>query len=110
MSGCSLQGRKDWKESLFEIVVVRSWWVFFFLLLFYLGFDQALKKKNQNIAQLHQRVYNLHQEKLLATEEQDDLLLRINSQNDSDWVAMVLMRELGLVPEGKVKVHFAKDS
>ena len=101
---------KGLKEPLIEILVIRSWWVFLFLLLFYLGFDQALKKKNQDIARLHERILNLQQERFIAIDEQEDLQLRLQSQNDSDWVAMVLIRELGLVPKGKVKVHFAKDS
>lgn len=39
--------------------------------------------------------------------EMEDLALQIRSQQDPAWVEMVLLRELGVVPEGWLKVHFA---
>ena len=37
-----------------------------------------------------------------------NLELQIASQNDPAWIEMVLIRELGVVPEGFLKVHFKK--
>lgn len=42
--------------------------------------------------------------------EQQELILQIESQTDPAWVEMVLKRNLGLVPEGQVKVYFKKGS
>jgi hypothetical protein len=39
-------------------------------------------------------------------ERHKDLEDRIASQNDPGWIEMVLIRELGVVPEGFLKVHF----
>jgi len=48
----------------------------------------------------------LEEEKIRAIEEHKDLLLQVSSQQDPAWIEMVLMRELGLVPEGQKKIHF----
>lgn len=33
-------------------------------------------------------------------------MLEINSQSDPAWVELMLMKNLGLVPEGQIKVFF----
>jgi hypothetical protein len=38
--------------------------------------------------------------------QREELLLNIQSQSDSTWVELILMKRLGLVPEGKTKVYF----
>lgn len=38
---------------------------------------------------------------------QENLKRQINSQSDPAWVEMVLKKELGLVPEGQIKVYFS---
>jgi hypothetical protein len=35
-------------------------------------------------------------------------MLAIASQNDPAWIEMVLLREIGVVPAGFLKVHFKK--
>ena len=42
-------------------------------------------------------------------EEKEDLKLQINSQKDPAWIELTLMKGLGLVPEGQLKVYFTKD-
>ncbi len=55
------------------------------------------------------KLSQLETEKTAALEEHGDLLLQVNSQNDPAWIEMVLMKELGLVPEGHVKVYFERE-
>jgi len=38
----------------------------------------------------------------------DDLTCRIASQDDPEWIELVLKEKLGLVPEGETKVIFLK--
>ena len=38
--------------------------------------------------------------------EHEDLLLDISSHNDPAWIELILIRELGLIPEGTKKVVF----
>ena len=100
---------KTWKERAKETFIRRSWWMFLFLALCYLMYSHGMHKKKQSLAALKQRLTELEIEKCLALEEQEDLLLQIKSQSDPAWIQMILMKGLGVVPEGQIKVHFKKD-
>jgi hypothetical protein len=93
--------------SLSGNLVSRSWWVLLFLLLGSIGYNQAIKKKKQEIASLEYRIHEVEKARDLAIAQKEDLLLKIRSEADPDWIELVLMRELGVVPEGSLKVHFA---
>lgn len=41
------------------------------------------------------------------TENNARLTQEIDSLNDPKWVEMILMKELGVVPEGQIKVYFS---
>jgi hypothetical protein len=43
-----------------------------------------------------------------ALAERDELISRLQSQDDPAWIEIVLMRDLGVVPDGWIKVHFTK--
>lgn len=84
------------------------WWVLAictFAACFYL---HAIKEKLSSIERMTFRYHSLEKEKIAALHEQEDLKLQIASQNDPAWIEMVLMRDLGLVPDGWLKVHFTK--
>jgi hypothetical protein len=66
------------------------------------------KSKKQTLRSLTERLSAMTAEKELALLQRDDLALRIASQNDPAWIEMILMRDLGVVPEGFLKVHFKK--
>lgn len=87
----------------------RSWWVLLFLVTCYIAYDQAVKRKNQEVFQLQSRLNELIKLKATALSEKEDLLLRIYSQSDPEWIELILMKELGVVPSGFLKVHFQKD-
>ena len=67
--------------------IQKSWWVILFCAAVGLVHLHALKNRN-------------------AALREEDLQMRIASQNDPAWIEMVLMREIGVVPEGWIKVHF----
>jgi len=71
----------------------------------YLHFTQT--KKSQ-IEELSSRFAEMKKEKLVALQERESLRLQIESQSDPSWIEMILMRDLGVVPEGWLKVHFTK--
>jgi hypothetical protein len=93
--------------SFWEKMVSRSWWVILFLLLGVIGYNQAIKKKKHEIASLEYRIHEVEKAKKNALAQKEDLLLKLHSENDPDWMELVLMRELGVVPEGFLKVHFS---
>lgn len=85
---------------------MRSWWVIFFILICYFCYEQGLAGRNKEFAKLDHQYLNLLNEKEKALALQENLRLQINSQSDPEWVELVLMKGLGLVPEGQIKVLF----
>ncbi len=85
-----------------------SWWVVAFCSISCFVYFQSLKEKNAAVRELAFRLQEMEKEKILAFQEKEELHLRIASQNDSGWIETILMRDLGVVPEGYLKVHFRK--
>ena len=98
------------KRSSLVSFVKGWWWVFAVVIFSYLFYIPLVHNKNLARIDLESRVASLEEEKALAMNEQELLLLRIASQSDPCWVEMMLMRALGVVPEGQVKVHFQSNS
>lgn len=69
----------------------------------------AMNKKKQVVEGLEMQLYALQSEKQRLLEEKEDLKLQISSQKDPEWIELTLMKGLGLVPEGQLKVYFTKD-
>lgn len=67
-----------------------------------------LQKKKDEVRMLEGRLMEMEGEIASLEERQSDLLLALQSQADPAWVELVLMRELGVVPENWLKVHFQK--
>ena len=84
----------------------RSWWVILFVVLSSVIYLSAMRQKEHAYKEMAARLHSLENEKALVLAERQDLLLQIKSQTDPAWVEMVLKRNLGLVPEGQVKVYF----
>jgi hypothetical protein len=91
-----------------EELIARSWWVVLFILGCYFCYEQGLKKRDQDFAKLHQQHLDLLKEKKIAAIRQEQLALQLSSQNDPEWVELMLMKGLGLVPEGQIKVLFTE--
>jgi hypothetical protein len=88
-------------------MIIKFWWVIFFVLLCYMFYEQQLRKRNDQFTLLKKNLAELQKQKLEMLDLQEDLLLQINSQSDPDWVELTLMRGLGLVPEGYTKAYFS---
>ena len=89
---------KNWQSLatiLFCIGCISSYWV-------------ASRNRQVVLSELSFRVQELKKEHLLALNERDDLMLRLQSESDPAWIEMMLMKELGVVPEGWVKIRFTK--
>lgn len=83
-------------------------WVLLCMLCCCFMYLHAIKKK-QVLEVLKSQLYALQSEKQFLLEEKEDLKLQINSQKDPAWIELTLMKGLGLVPEGQLKVYFTKD-
>jgi hypothetical protein len=94
--------------KLFDMLVIRSWWVILFTLLCFMLFEQAVKKRDREYHKLLTHLTELQIEKENAHKRHEALILQINSESDPAWIELVLMRELGMVPEGYIKGFFEK--
>ncbi len=90
----------------FYEVFLRSWWVIFFAIISYMLYEQSMKIRNIEYAKLQEHFMDLERQKKAALALQEKLLLEINSQSDPAWVELALMKGLGLVPDGQIKVFF----
>lgn len=84
----------------------RWYWVLIFCLVTGLFYSQSMRKKKQAFEGYCFRLQEMEKEKCLAVLEKEYLQLKIASQDDPAWIEMILMRDLGVVPEGYLKVHF----
>ena len=89
--------------------IAQNFWVIIFISLCGIVYFNSVSKKNEILSTLDQRFEALHDEKALLLEEKEDLLLQINSQSDPAWIQLTLMKGLGLVPEGQLKVYFCNE-
>jgi hypothetical protein len=84
----------------------KSWWVLIFCLLSGVCYLQASSNKKALIYDLQTKALQLQTEKDQALKMREDLELKIASNADPAWIELVLLREVGVVPEGYLKVHF----
>jgi short subunit fatty acids transporter len=86
--------------------IFRSWWVIAIILVSSVIYYQGVKNKRDEIKQLQYRICELAKQNQITQEQKENLLERLNAQNDPEWLEQVLIEEMGLVPEGQTKVHF----
>ena len=90
-----------------EKFVFSFWWVILFILLCFVLYEQGIKERDREFLKLSEHLKSLQQEREVAMTLKEDLLLQINSQSDPAWVELLLMKGLGVVPEGQTKVFFS---
>jgi len=81
-------------------------WVVFFIVACSVVYCRAVGKKQETLSSLDHSLETLSKKKVALLEKQEDLTLQINSQSDPAWIQLTLMKVLGLVPEGQLKVYF----
>lgn len=86
----------------------KSGWFFLGLGLLSVFHFHFVKAKEKELFEFRSKVKAMEGKMRFAMEAQEELNLRIASQNDPGWIEQVLMRDLGVVPEGYIKVHFKK--
>lgn len=92
------------KSAVVEVV-----WFLCFLLICFSCYFYSIYKKSIIKKDLLERIAILDLEKREFLEKKEKLLLEIASQNDPEWIKLLFKRELGLVPEGQIKVYLADD-
>lgn len=93
-------------QTRFRGQLVQSSWTILFIALSSAVYFQKSGKRDAAISELTCRLQEMEKRKALVCQERDELQLRLQSQSDPAWIEMVLMRDLGVVPEGWIKVRF----
>ncbi|MCH9613488.1 MAG: hypothetical protein SP1CHLAM54_04910 [Chlamydiia bacterium] len=83
-----------------------SWWVALFIFASCGFFSLASHKRQTALCALKSQVKMLETEKQLALKCQERLKHQAASQDDPEWIQMLLMKMLGMVPEGQIKIVF----
>lgn len=86
--------------------LLTNWWVIAFILMAWAFYLQAMHKKNCLVRNLEEKVTELQIARAQSLEEKEEKLFRVQSQDNSEWMELVLKERLGVVPEGQVKVVF----
>jgi len=86
--------------------VLESWWVWTFAIVCFGLYEQGAMKLEREIALLEKERDSLKAKITQAAIQQQELRLQINSQNDAAWIELVLIRALGVIPEGTTKVYY----
>ena len=87
-----------------EKVIFHTWWTVLFVLSCGFLYERQLATLNVDFAKLHRQHGDLQRDHAEALALNADLLRQVNSQSDPEWVELTLMKGLGLVPDGHVKV------
>ena len=87
-------------------IAVKNWWVVVVLSMSFALYLQAIHKKNERHALLNQKRVTYLSAKRVSLQKREELLLRLKSQNDPEFIEMLLKEKLGVVDEGETKVVF----
>lgn len=98
----------SFKKRLIEELVIKSWWVYAFILLNIIGFSFGFKQLDAKAHELSVSITMMQNAKLLQEKRQEDLFFKLKSLEDPKSVEMILKKELGMVPEGQKKIYFSE--
>ncbi len=85
-------------------------WFYLFILILFIFYNKIISDKNAEFNKIKKEVMYLEKEKEKLKVENEDLLIKIKSQEDPLWIELILKKNLGVVPNGSKKVHFNKNS
>lgn len=94
-------------SRLCDEIFFRSWWVILFILICFMCYEQGLKKLNADYGKLHAQFKELQDDYQTVKEIQELYSTKLNSFNDPEWIEMVLISELGLIPANQKKIYFS---
>lgn len=87
--------------------VLKEWgWVVFVLCLCFFARAQAFSFRQNQIKILKQKIEFLNEAKLRKTQLLENSRLKIQSASDPEMVKLLLIKGLGLIKEGQIKVIF----
>ena len=94
------------KKKVLDELLLRSWWVYAFIIVNVVVFGVAIKQADHKYLKLKKTYHDLNQNKQLLKKSKERLSFQINSLEDQKSVELILKKELGLVSDGQTKVYF----
>ena len=97
------------KKSINDLLIAffKEWsWTIAWSLFCAISLEVALKARENEYKELQQERISLESQLKEAAKLNEKYLHEMNSQSDPAWIELVLMRKLGLVPEGQTKIVF----
>ncbi len=94
------------KPVVFSDLFSGFWWVVLFILINFLVFHFIIKDLRVKEKDLGSKVTSLIELKREVLAEKENLEMQMKSREDPLWIEMILKKELGLISEGQIKVHF----
>ena len=89
--------------SFFETTLLNSWWTIAILLACLFLWEQNKTQTNETVLNLTHDLETIQARIQKEKNLQEDLKLQIASQQDRDWIEQVLIKRIGVVPEGWVR-------
>lgn len=99
----------DSSKQVFFRSIVKSWWVGVFFIFCFILYDQSIKAANRQVLDLQCRYTDISTKQKQLLQENQDLSARLTSCQDPSWIEQLLIKELGVVPKGYMKVYFKKE-
>jgi hypothetical protein len=86
--------------------ILKSWWVAAAAICSLGLYEQGAKALQKEINTFRAEAESLSEKIRLAKELQEELKRQVMSQSDPAWIELVLIKSLGLVPEGYTKIYY----
>lgn len=87
-------------------VLKDSWWVFLFISFTFSGFLYAASSQKKIALEIQMKIESLREQKNQAIAEKEYLEQKIYSVDDPSYLALTLIKVLGVTPKGQQKVVF----
>lgn len=85
-----------------------NWWVIGCCVLCLIGYIEGIKSRSLMAQELKFKISEIEREIAFASQENEELSLQLASRDDPAWIELVLLKQVGVVPDGFLKVHFTK--
>ncbi|MDN3504270.1 MAG: hypothetical protein P0S95_01685 [Rhabdochlamydiaceae bacterium] len=109
MNALFKQIKSELNSFRFKPLLKEWWWVCCALMLSCAFHLHAKNQKQIAFSSLSSTLYAINAKKSIEIDLNRELKLRISSQSDPEWIKLMLMKGLGVVPNGHIKVHFDED-
>jgi hypothetical protein len=89
-------------SKLFEVFVLKSWWVLLLFFGFFFLFDRGMQAKHEEKSLLLEKIKRLENEKAQLIAQKESCKVRLKSEEDWRFFPFFLQERLGVKDEGEI--------